>query len=173
MYHLKRSHLYISPTSNHKFVRLTSTASEANILELKSNPLEAKIVTWIRNVSFVKPTRCSVSHEHRIIVCPSNPSTSRKTCFSPRKEEIFQNVIPPARLQIPYPIAAPATQIFHKGVLKIGHSSSLKSINNEISLLKNHQLEASSSQTLWSKDISVKFEFPVVSFLNQHSTTNP
>ena len=45
MYHLKRSYLYISPTSNHKFVRLTSTASEANILELKSNPLEAKIVT--------------------------------------------------------------------------------------------------------------------------------
>lgn len=72
-----------------------------------------------------------------------------------------------------YPIAAPATQIFHKGVLKIGHSSSLKSINNEISLLKNHQLEASSSQTLWSKDISVKFEFPAVSFLNQHSTANP
>ena len=62
-----------------------------------------------------------------------------------------------------------ATQIFHKGVLKIGHSSSLKSINNEISLLKNHQLEASSSQTLWSKDISVKFEFPAVFLLSLKS----
>ena len=113
-------------------------ASEATIIWFSSSFLidtEAKIVTWIRNVSFVKPTRCSVSHEHRIIVCPSNPSTSRKTCFSPRKEEIFQNVIPPASFRYARRRPQCATQIFHQGVLKIGHSSSLESINNEISVI--------------------------------------